>query len=291
MQSSVVGVESGSSTICQLKNGIFVDIYDPKVVVSYSSILLSTAYEMFTFETPGNTNFELPQEPSIDVRRYNFTNMDILCGDTSSVGEVVTMTRGGKYTWVSSPDAAWDWDERVWVERLFHCMVDSAPLKHLQIVPAYCWAPKTYLSRVATLFSNITTLPVSPFQGMTDILLVAECSVALIRTAILEEHVCCEGKEPTYPIFFGSTRKIWPQRLGELLASMHYYGTCHYLNSLTNLPAAIEWTTYGIFTVRAVGCMVLKMNLDNTGCHVQLLYEGSSLSLGKAIEAVAKLLK
>ena len=66
---------------------------------------------------------------------------------------------------------------------------------------------------------------------------------------------------------------------------------CHYLNSLTSLPAAIEWTTYGIFTVRAVRCMVLKTNLDNTGCHAQLLYEGGSLSLGKAIEAVAKLLK
>jgi hypothetical protein len=73
------------------------------------------------------------------------------------------------------------WDERVWVERLFHCMVDSAPLKHLQIVPAYCWALKTYLYRVATVFSNITTLPVSPVQGMTDILLVAESSIALYK--------------------------------------------------------------------------------------------------------------
>ena len=122
MQNSVVGVESGCSTISQLKNGIFVHTYDPKVV---SSVLLSTAYEMFTFETPGNTNFELPQEPSFDVWPYNFSNTDILCGDTNSVGEVVNLSRGGKYTWVSAPDAAWDWDERVWVERLFHCMDDT----------------------------------------------------------------------------------------------------------------------------------------------------------------------
>ena len=134
------------------------------------------------------------------------------------------------------------------MEHLFHCMDDSASLNHLQIVPAYRWGPKSYLSEVATLFSNMTTLPVSPFQGMTDILLIAECSVAPIRAATLEEHVCCIEvgivMGPTFPIFFGSTRKMWPQKLGELLASMHYYGTSAlhlplcYLRSLglTSIP-------------------------------------------------------
>lgn len=47
--------------------------------------------------------------------------------------------------------------------------------------------------------------------------------------------------------------------------------------------------TYGLFSVRSVGHALLKMVLDDTGCHVQLLHEGGSLLFGQAIELVAEL--
>ena len=78
----------------------------------------------------------------------------------------------------------------------------------------------------------------------------------------------------------------WPEMIGELLASMYFFGTLNYLNNLCHIPDSIMWTTYGVLAVRSTGCIVLQMILDTTGCHVQLLHKSGVLSLGSAIEYV-----
>ena len=67
--------------------------------------------------------------------------------------------------------------------------------------------------------------------------------------------------------------QVWPEKVGELLASMYLFGTLNYLNNLRNTPANILWTTYGLLAIRDTGCLVLKMTLDETHCSVQLMHE------------------
>ena len=82
-----------------------------------------------------------------------------------------------------------------------------------------------------------------------------------------------------------SRMRDWPQKIGELLASMYYFSTC---NSLRTLPGAIQWTGYGILTIRSVGYIALRMVLDCTGCHVHLTHEGCPLSLGSCLRYISR---
>ena len=153
-------------------------------------------------------------------------------------------------------------------------------------VPAYSWSAQTYKGRVASLFPNVLSLPVAPFQGMTDILLLGKHAAVV---TVSDSIMCIEigiAKGPTFPVSIGSHMRDWPQKVGELLASMYYFGTCQYLNRLDSFPATISWKSFGVLTIRSVGCLALKMVLDDAGCHVELIHEGCPLSLGQCIKYV-----
>ena len=105
----------------------------------------------------------------------------------------------------------------------------------------------------------------APFHGMTDLLLMAENSLALVH--VEDTSFICSvelgiQKDTTCPICIACEIKVWPEKVGELLASMYFFGTLNYLNNLRNTPANILWTTYGLLAVRDTGCLVLKMTLD-----------------------------
>jgi hypothetical protein len=127
---------------------------------------------------------------------------------------------------------------------------------------------------------------------MTDILLFGR-DIAVLH--VHDESVLCIEislqKKTVYPITIGSWMQEWPQKIGELLASVYYYGTCHYLNNLRTLPTSVTWKSHGILTIRSYGCIVLEMVLDDTGCHVYLIHEGYSQTLGPAIEHICTLLQ
>lgn len=176
-------VALGNSQICRLPNGLYVHIYDKNVVVSCSQLQLPTAYE---FDPPA-TNVKLKSTTTINVQPYTYSNADLMLMSGESNIKVTegmaSQSQVEQYTWAS--DLPWDWNENVWVEQLFGCLSEAPSLSHLQVIPAFRWTPKTYLSNVATVFQNITTEPVCPFQGMTDILLVSPRTLALIHAPSL----------------------------------------------------------------------------------------------------------
>lgn len=53
-------------------------------------------------------------------------------------------------------------------------------LQDVRIFPAFRWKPSTYESQIGTIFTNVMNLRISPFYGMTDVLLVGK-SIAVIR--------------------------------------------------------------------------------------------------------------
>ena len=130
---------------------------------------------------------------------YSNSTLLYLDGDDSEVGDVVRERKGdsGKYAWSSVPTMPWSWNEDVWAERLFHCIRDAVS-NELQAVPAYSWSAQTYKGRVASLFPNVLSLPVAPFQGMTDILLlgkhaaVVTVSDSALKSALQrDQHSLC----------------------------------------------------------------------------------------------------
>ena len=55
----------------------------------------------------------------------------MLDGQTSPVSEVVSTCSmdAGKYAWAGEPGLAWDWNEDVWCQRLFHSIKATAVFK------------------------------------------------------------------------------------------------------------------------------------------------------------------
>ena len=290
-----LGISYGSSQICRLTCGVYVHVYGPKMPLVCSSVTLSKAASFFTFKTAGTT-LALPQNPTINVLPFLHSNADLLYMDSSNREVVEAMKVNlalSKYTWATAPDHPWDWPEYIWAERLLCCLKESQTMDGLQIFPAFRWQPNTYKVNIGTIFQNVGALPVAPFQGMTDILILGPSDIALL--SLTPMPLCCIEvgikKEATTPIVIGRSMKTWPEKLGELLASMYYFATCNYINNLRTLPVSVNWSTYGVFTVRSMSCLILKMELDSGGCHVELLYEGTNLSLGAAIEYVVQKIK
>ena len=113
---------------------------------------------------------------------YIYSNSSLLYLNSSNteVAEVVRERRvSGRYAWSSAPGIAWNWNEDVWTERLFHCITDALS-DTLQAIPV---PSTTYKARVGSLFPNVLSLPIAPFQGMTDILLLGKHGTAVVNVS------------------------------------------------------------------------------------------------------------
>ena len=87
---------------------------------------------------------------------------------------------------------------------------------------------------------------------MTDLLLMGPESVGVVRVSN-ERFICAVevgiSKMTTTPVTVGNELKMWPEKLGELLASMYMFGTLNYLNNLHKPPESISWTAFGILAL------------------------------------------
>ena len=59
--------------------------------------------------------------------------------------------------------------------------------------------------------------------------------------------------------------------------------TLNYVNSLKQLPSKLQFRSYGLLAIRTIGCIVLQLDMDSSGCHVKLLHEGGTFSTGEFI--------
>ena len=221
----------------------------------------------------------LPQS-SIDIRPFVYGGQDLLlCGASSSV----------EYSWVTEPRVAWDWGETVWAARLVQCLEIAGVTKAIRVIPAYKWSPGGYITEINTLFPNVMSVRATPFHGMTDILLMGPESVGVVCISA-ERFVVCSGlsKQLTTPVTIGNKVKMWPEKVGELLASMYMFGTLNYLNHLSGIPECISWTTFGVLALHPIGCLVLRMEMKHSGCSVHLVHEGGVLTLDAAVEFVVR---
>ena len=143
-----------------------------------------------------------------------------------------------EYAWKTEELVSWDWNEEVWSQRLFQCIQEE--ITGVNVVPAFLWKPNGFHAEISTIFSNVKCIRATPFHGMTDILLIGEKSLGLIRvqetTGVCSVEVGVD-KEATCPVTIAGEVKVWPEKMGELLASMYFFGTLNYLNNLLNMPA------------------------------------------------------
>ena len=256
----------------------YVHVYSTKTV-SCSALKLTAATSFFSFEsTPVES---LPPACTLDLKPFEYAKDDL-----KRVSEDTT-----EYAWKTAECVSWDWNEEVWSQRLYQCIQQVEGVK---VVPAFLWKPNGYKADISTIFSKVTCLSATPFHGMTDILLIGEKSLGLIR--VQEMTVVCSvevgtAKDGTCAVTIGGEVKRWPDKLGELLASMYFFGTLNYLNNLLKMPDKISFETYGVLVIRSIGCIVIQMVVDHTGSHIRLIHEGGVLSLGSALEYVMAKLK
>ena len=273
-----LGIPHEANTIYRLPIG-YVHVYSK--TVPCSALKLSAASRFFTFDT-STPMMTLPRECTIDIKPFVYAKDDL-----KRMGEDKT-----EYAWKTEELVSWDWNEEVWSQRLFQCIQHG--FTGVKVVPAFRWKPNGYQAEISTIFSNVKCIHATPFHGMTDILLVGEKSLGLIR--VQETTVVCSVEVGVYkatcPVTIAGEVKMWPEKMGELLASMYFFGTLNYLNNLLNMPADhFSFATYGLLAIRSIGCIVIEMVLDHTGCHVRLVHEGGMLSLGEALEYVVAKLK
>ena len=72
---------------------------------------------------------------------------------------------------------------------------------------------------------------------------------------------------------------------------MHLFGSLNYVNSLGQIPDNVSFTALGMLVVRSIGCILLKLSVDETGSNVHVIHEGGSLSIGRALKHLSNSLK
>ena len=270
-------IEPTENTVQHLRNGVYVHVYGPNTMTC-SSLTLSTACTFFEFL--GNVQQSLPSSGyTVDIKPFVYVEDDLQALSGSESGQL--------------QQVPWDWNEVMWTRKLFQC-IERGSLG-IKVIPAFMWTTHDYETQINTIFPHICCIRAAPFHGMTDLLLFGDSSVVGVFTVAEESAICCIemgiAKVATCPISIALTRKVWPEKTGELLASMYFFGTLNYLNRLESIPEQISWTAYGVLAIRSLGCMILKMTLDAAGCRVALVHEGGILSLGPAIHYIANCVK
>ena len=284
----VLGIPHEANTIYRLLFG-YVHVYSKSLPCS--ALKLSAAIRFFSFDT-STPMMTLPRECKIDIKPFVYAKDDLERMDEDK-GEDKSEDKKTEYAWKTEELVSWDWNEEVWSQRLFQCIQHG--FTGVKVVPAFWWKPNGYQAEISTIFSNVKFVHPTPFHGMTDILLLGEKRIALVR--VQETTVVCSAevgvnKEANCAITIAGEVKVWPEKMGELLASMHFFGTLNYVNNLRAMPEDhFSFATYGLLAIRSIGCIVLEMVLDHTGCHVKLVHEGGMLSLGEALEYVVGKLK
>ena len=278
-----LGIKACGSTICRLPSGVYIHCYG-KGTVCCSSVKLSDAKQFFVFDD--SALLKLPSG-RVNIMPVIFAGHD-LAQLPPPLSSAVSATH---YTWVSDPAIAWDWNEKTWSHRLVEVLmgIPECKTKTIKVIDAFKWTPTEYVAEICTLFPSVVDVSVSPFHGMTDILLLGEgrsCVVQLNDPQVLCSVEIGPAHTSTCGIAIATQVKRWPQKVGELLASMYLFGTLNYLNTLTIIPQRIMWEIYGVFIMRGTGCILLKMTLSDTDCRVCLLFEGGILSLGAVLEYV-----
>ena len=284
---NILGVQPSGNVICRLPSGLFVHVYGKNTVLC-SHLKLASASEFFSFEQ--SVPELLPAATKVDIRPFLFAGQDLALSTASensrsNSGAIV------EYPWVTEQNISWDWNEDVWTGRMYECLQVSN-IAGVRIVPAYKWTPRGYTSEISTLFPHVMDLRISPFHGMSDILILGQASVVVVRVAEQHRYVCAVEvgihKEVTFPITIACMLKRWPDKVGELLASTYIFVTLNYVNSLKQLPWKLQFRSYGMLAIRTIGCIVLQYDIDSSGCHVKLLHEGGTFSMGNALEFIMK---
>ena len=104
----------------------------------------------------------------------------------------------------------------------------------------------------------------------------------------------CGSVSSKWNVGMCTERQRLPEKLGELLMSTYLFATHHFLNRLQGSPTneALRWRAYGILAIRMTGTLYIQMDLDNTDCRVQLLYDSDSLlSLSSILDHVVENMK
>ena len=200
------------------------------------------------------------------------------------------------YSWEIEQELAWSWSENTWSARLFHSIKSIEAFRDISLHAAYEWTASNYENRIGSLFPKTVFLKICPFHGMTDILMIAK-RVALVRVTYpqIQHHICCvevgTSRPPACSVVIGGVTKVWPQKFGELLASMNFFGALHHVNNMETVPENVSFTAYGMLVIRSISFILLRMVVNRSGSHVYFLHEGGCLDMGQGLQLIANSLK
>ena len=289
---------TSTSEVYTLPNGCYIHTYQSTINCSSATITMTKGFFTFTQQIEA-----LPPTSSVDLTPFLYSNADLIqlggCNSPAAQAAVTAMIPGdSKYSWDGEPAVPWCWNEETRCVRLYHSLKEASSFTETDIIPAFQWKPKTYEEKIGSIFP-VKGLRFSPFHGMTDFLLL--CNKVGVLSVREPSFCCCIeiviSKSPTSSIYIGNQMKFWPEKLGELLASMHAFGSLQYINSTIShdipekFPERVSITSFGMLIIRGIGCLLLQLTVDETGSNVKLLHEGGTLSIGPALERLTLLLK
>jgi hypothetical protein len=279
---SLLNIDCEDNRIECFPSGVAVHVYWPGTR-SCSSVRLSEARQFFSFE---KSESKVLPETTLDIRPFIFGEDDMKTLGGVQGGSVT------KYTYGTRSDVTWDWGEQIWTQRLVECIRTPCGSRGVNVISAFTWTPATYTTEIGKIFPNVGCISAAPFHGMTDLLLVGDNLVGVLNVEEAEQILCTVGttQGACTSITLGDIRTVLPEKTGELLASMYFFGTLNYLNKLKGMPEGISWTSYGVLAMRMAGCLVMQMTLSSDGCKVNILNEGGIGRLGGAIQYVVNIM-
>ena len=88
-----------------------------------------------------------------------------------------------------------------------------SPILHgLKVVPAFMWTSTGYRAQIRTLFPRVPCLTPTPFQGMTDLLLIGDRSLGIVDVSETDNMVCSievgRAKQAVSPVTISRSVKV-----------------------------------------------------------------------------------
>ena len=223
------------------------------------------------------------QVSPFDVSPFLYDNAKLLALEPSNMElhNIVSkkMYTNSKYQWAFDPAEGLSWPETTWCSRLFQSILHDIP-KSVTVVTSYLWQPGELSMSICSIFPMLdpSIINIAPFRGMPDFLFIGQ-KVAAVMIEDTVENFIVQNSYACVEIGLNKTSCTCadgiylPDKVGELIANMHYYGSLLCLQKLKECDHVAEKVTFiaqGYYISKSTGTIILQLKVAEDGITVEI---------------------
>ena len=210
----------------------------------------------------------MPRSSQWNPLTWNFTILFLIkCVQTPSINGLSTLLRVSHGL---RPHGA---------PRLFQSILHDIP-KSVTVVSSYLWKPGELAMNICSIFPMLdpSIINIAPFRGMPDFLFIGQKVAAVmiedtVENFIIQNSYACVEIGLNKPSCTCADGIYLPDKVGELIANMYYYGSLLCLQKLKECDHAAEKVTFiaqGYYISKSTGTIILQLEVSEDGITVEI---------------------